>query len=238
MLSMRYSWVKHRCLLLVLFLVLACNSIWTFIAKTQTTPNKVLVLVPTDSSPISEDFEDVHEALQFRLDEELNGSVMVKMIEGQFMVEIEDPDDVELALQLILHPQRTIFFPSDMPYTEGDVIPVDTDSVMGGDKIIAASAMPSHPGQWQVQMKLTSVGGRMLDTYVDGNVGRFLNIAQDNVVILSIRIGGNNEDESVIQVFDIFVHIYLPLTETKARELATRLNNSQFPLELELVETR
>lgn len=230
---MRTSKANKLCLLLVLFLMLACNSIWPFNPSSE-----VLVLVPTDPSPISEDFEDTHEALQSRLDEELNGPVTVKTTEGQFLVEIADPDDVELALRLILHPQRTIFFASDMPYKEGDTVPVDTMPVMEGDKIIAAFTLPSHPGQWQVQMELTTLGGRILDTYVDGNVGRFLNIAQDNVVILSIRIGGHYEDESVVQVDHTMVHIYLPLTETKARELATRLNNSQFLLELELVVKR
>jgi preprotein translocase subunit SecD len=238
MLYMRYPKAKQLCLLLILLLMLACNSIWPLNAITRDTSSEVLVLAPTDPSPFSEDFEDTHEALQSRLDEELNGSVTVKTTEGQFLVEIADPDDVELALQLILHPQRTIFFASDMPYTEGDTVPVDTRPVMEGYNMIAAYAMPTSPGLWQVQMKLTSVGGRMLDTNVDGNVGRFLNIAQDNVVILSIRIGGDYENESVVQVDDIFVFIYLPLTETKARELTSKFNNSQFLLELELVEKR
>jgi len=238
MLSMRYSKAKQLCLLLILLLMLACNSTWPLNAITQATSTEELVLVPTDPSPIIDDLEDTHEALQSRLDEELNGSVTVKTTEGQFLVEIADPEDVELALQLILHPHRTIFFASDMPYTEGDTVPVDTMAVMEGYNMIAAFATPSPPGQWQVQMKLTSVGGRMLDTYVDGNVDRFLNIAQDNVVILSIRIGGMSENESVVQVYDTLVNIHLPLSETKARELASKLNNSQYLLELELVEKR
>jgi preprotein translocase subunit SecD len=238
MLPMRNSKIKELCSFLVLLLMLACNSIWPLNAITRATSSEVLVIAPTDPSPIIDDLEDTHEALQSRLDEELASPVTVKTTEGQFLVEIEDPDDVELALQLILHPQRTIFFASDMPYTEGDIVPVDTMPVMEGYNMIAAFATPSPPGQWQVQMKLTSVGGRMLDTYVDGNVGRFLNVAQDNVVILSIRIGGMGEDESVVQVYDTLVNIHLPLSETKARELASKLNNSQFLLELELVEKR
>jgi hypothetical protein len=216
-----------------LSLLRAAGSITPLPSQTIT---HTLVLIPVEPTQATSFWlNEAQEAIQQRLNVEFPGVAVVRIDSDQLVVELLDRSEAAMVSEMLVDPSQTIFFYVDEPYDEGISLLSDVPELMRGDKIIVARAQELPSAEWGVVVRLNSVGGRILDTWARANFGRFLVIAQDDTVVKSLMVVESISTAPSIQIADTIITIAAGLTEQQAKDLATLLNSSELPIELDLV---
>jgi len=218
--------IKTLSLLLLALGSLACITFSSFSGSAVT-----LTFARVDSANADADsLEQARAIVQQRLDESLTSTATVTVADGQLVVELWNADDSARATQLATEVGALIFFDSDEAFADGDSVPDNVIPVLTDVDIAEAQAEESQfDGQWRINITLTEDGKGKLAGYTQANVGRYLVIARDGVIISSPLVNSaiTGGEAQIAGDFD----------ESAAKAFAAQLNSGRLPFELELLET-
>lgn len=197
---------------------LACNALTSYAAE--------VVLAPTEVSGA-----DVLDAARSTIEKRLEAAGIradVSVSEGQLRVRLRNKDDVSAAAMLATDVGLLVFFdPGETPPNPGDRIPEDVQPLLTGSHAESAYIRKDQDGSYQIVLKFSEQGAQILADYTSSNVGHYLVIALDEVVLISPRVqqpitGG----EAVIAG---------QFTEAEAKRLAAEINSGPLPVPLVVV---
>jgi preprotein translocase subunit SecD len=216
------------CCLLAALCTLACAGLSLPLGE----PAATLIVIAADPAAATpETLEAARAVLQERYAESLNGRANVVVDGSALRVELFDGSDTALASQLATETGAIEFFDSVDSIAVGAPVPAGAAPVLTEADIAAAQAMMNEQtGQAYIQFTLTEEGRGKLASYTQANVGRFLVIARDRIVLSSPFVqspitGGEGVFEGG---FD---------TES-ATALAAQLNSGRLPLALVVSEIK
>ncbi len=197
---------------------LACNTLTSYAAE--------IVLAPTEDSSA-----DVLAAARSTIEKRLEAAGIradVSVAEGQLRVRLRNKDDVSTAALLATDVGLLAFFdPGEMPPHPGDRMPADVQPLLTGLHAESAQIGKDQSGSYQITLKFNEQGAQILADYTSSNVGHYLVIALDEVVLISPLVqqpitGG----EAVITG---------QFTEAEAKRLAAEINSGPLPVPLVVV---
>lgn len=197
---------------------LACNTLASYAAE--------IVLAPTEVSGV-----DVLEAARSTIEKRLEAAGIradVSVTEGQLRVRLQNKDDVSAATLLATDVGLLVFFdPGETPPNPGQPVPEDVQLLLTGLHAESAQIGKDQSGSYQIVLKFDEQGAQILADYTSSNVGHYLVIALDEVVLISPRVqqpitGG----EAVITG---------QFVEDEAKRLAAEINSGPLPVPLVVV---
>jgi preprotein translocase subunit SecD len=202
----------------LLFASLACNALTSYAAE--------VVLAPSGAASASE-LDAARAAIEKRL-EAADIRADVSVAEGQLRVRLRNKDDVSAAAMLATDVGLLVFFdPGETPPHPGEPVPEDVQPLLTGLHVGSAQIGKDQSGSYQIVLKFDEQGAQILADYTSSNVGHYLVIALDEVVLIAPLVqqpitGG----EAVITG---------QFTEAEAKRLAAEINSGPLPVPLVVV---
>jgi len=189
-----------------------------------------IILAPVTSDEVSaESLVDAREKLQARLNgNDLLGRATVIIEDELIRIDLTNREDIELVLNVCVTQGILIFFNSDEPLPEGSSVPENPTVILSDQDITAAYVSQDSLGQYIVALAFIESGSKQFADYTRDNIGRYLVIALDGVVISSPRVQSEvSGGEAVIQG---------NFTKENANQFASLLRNGRIPFPLTIVD--
>lgn len=212
-------------LAILLTLSLACAGLGgtpithtlTFAADTTTTVTPEMLAV-------------AQAVLQKRLSAQLEGKAEVQIVNDALQVTLIYEVDIAPAIQAASEVGEIIFFDSTEPYEVGETAPDDVPIILTNEDVAeAAVARNPNTGAQDITLTFTSTGGEKMRAYTTNNLGHYLVIARDGVVLYAPTING---------VIENYASISGTFTLDEANVIAAQLMSGRLPFPLVLVEQK
>jgi preprotein translocase subunit SecD len=232
----RYLWLLPIALSFLIVLACCCLllvgtvGLLAFTYAHTSAPAMVLILAPDTTATVSPgDLDAARAVVQRRL--EASGMVRARVVVdgNRLRVEFADPVDRPAVSQLVTEVGATVFWDSPGPVPVGTATPPEAQVILTDADIAQARAVFVDT-RWQVAVTLTPAGAQKLAAYTQANVGHYLVIARDGVVLSApvVRTPILDGQAVIAGQFDA----------TAARTLAAQLTGGRLPYRLVVVETR
>lgn len=223
--------IKLRQLFLLVFLLglsLACVSLTRAFL-----PAAEIIISPRESTGWdAKSLEQASQIINARLKENLKGRYDVKVIgSSQISVGLYNADDLEIAKRLATKTGTIIFVDSLEGYPEGYELGDQGKIILNQQDMKTAKASPDQSGSsYQIDFVLTPDGAKKLMEYSSDNIGHYLVIVQDGIVITSPIIQNHITDGQGV--------ITGKYSLQEATELAAILMSQPLPFPLVVTEIK
>jgi preprotein translocase subunit SecD len=177
-----------------------------------------------------ERLDQARETLQKRLDSLLEEQAQVTVDGKNLQLKLSDPNETPAALQLATEMGAVTFFGSMEPMNPGDAVPEVSEALLTDGDITQAGAILDQAAGWQVLITLRPEAGQRLADYTATNVGHYIIILRDGVVVSAPRITDAIPNNQAVIAGDF--------DETFAKTLAAELNSGRLPFDLEVIEQK
>jgi preprotein translocase subunit SecD len=219
---------KLRQLLLLVTLLglsLACVTLTNLFS-----PAVEIILSPKESAGWdAKTLEQASQIINTRLLENLKGRYNVRVIENsQISVALFNVADLETAKRLATETSAIIFVDSEKSYPAGYELGNLGKIILSQKDIKTATAISDQFKGYQINFVLTSDGAKKMMEYSSNNVGHYLVIARDGLVITSPMINSAIPDGQGV--------ITGKYSLQEAKELASILMSQPLPLSLAVTE--
>jgi preprotein translocase subunit SecD len=170
---------------------------------------------------------EARHVLQQRLEHFLSGQKFtVRPGTGKILVKLESSENIEAVIELCTAIGKLEFIDSDVFLESGETFTGSCRVVFTDKDIRNVSASMSEVGGAVVELELSPEGSDKLASYSQKNIGRFLVIVKDEVVLSSPKIAAEISG-GVAQISEHF-------TLEEANLLATQLTG-RLPIPLEFI---
>lgn len=223
---------RHLVLLIPLLLLnLSCSLISGFVS-----PGVIVRLAPdTTSAPDSATLQKASQILKARMAANLKGKFVLQIQNNsELLAVLYDPNELEIFTQIATKIGEVDFIDSVTPYTKGDAIDVTTQNIILTEMDVSTVAVVpgSQAGTsdaYVISIMFTTDGAKKLDLYTKNNVGHYLVIVQDGIVITSPAVNSEIDKGSAI--------IQGKFTQADANDLASILKTHRMPFKLKIITT-
>jgi preprotein translocase subunit SecD len=190
---------------------------FTYAQMSAPAPAMVLVLAPDTTATVSPGDLDAARA------------VVQQRLEASGVVRARVPVDRPAVSQLVTEVGAIVFWDSPRPVPVGTATPPEAQIILTDADIAQARAVLAD-ARWQVAVTLTSDGTTKMAAYTRANIGHYLVIARDGVVLSAPVVSTPilNGQAVITGQFDA----------AAARMLAVQLNSGRLPCRLVVVETQ
>jgi preprotein translocase subunit SecD len=149
--------------------------------------------------------------------------------DGTFLVSLPESADLEAISPLITETGYLIFVDSTSPFPAGASVDVNLEVILTGADINSADVTSNSLGGWQIAITFTPEGDQEMADYSSKNIGHYLVIARDGVVISSPQVNAAiTEGKAVIDG---------SFTLESATALAIQLTSGSLPFPLVILKT-
>jgi preprotein translocase subunit SecD len=223
--------MKYRGLLLLCLLLLSSMACVTFTAAFR--PAAEIILAPQESTNWdAKTLEQASSVIDARLKESLVGRYEVKVVgDSQISVALYNKDDVETAKKLATEIGSILFIDSAKSYPEDSKLSETGKIILSQKEIKTTNVIPNQiDSGYMVAFSLTDDGTQKFLEYTAYNIGHYLLIVRDDVVIVSPRVNSAISDGKGV--------IYGKFTQQDAKELASILSAQPLPISLTIIDVK
>lgn len=190
-----------------------------------------LTFAPNTSATVTPDMLATAQAvLQKRLSAQLEGKAEVQIVNDALQVTLIYEVDIAPAIQTASEVGEIIFFDSTEPYEVGKTVPDAVPVILTNDDVAeAAVARNPNTGAHEITLTFSPTGAEKMLTYTTNNLGHYLVIARDGVVLYAPTING---------VIENYASISGTFTLDEANLIAAQLVSGRLPFPLVLIEQK
>jgi preprotein translocase subunit SecD len=217
----------------ILLCVLLLTGLACQVANQALGARQAYIRVGTDPSVTvsPSDLDQARSILQNRLDKApLKGRASVVVDGESIRVDLTAASDLEAAVALVSQTGAVDFLSADEVLYTGATVPPGLPVILTEADFQSASVQTNTAGQPDVAFTLTAEGTKKLADFTSANIGKFLVIARDRIVVSSPRIASAIQDGEGI--------ISGNFSEEEAAELAAILTAGRLPFPPVVLETK
>jgi preprotein translocase subunit SecD len=195
-------------------------------------PHLIVTLAPAPGLPPQDavSLELAREVLLGRLKSMGVANVMVAVSsDGTLLVSLPGNANLEALTPLMTETGYLVFVDSTSSFQAGASIDTSLEVILTGADINSANVTPSSTGRYQIAIMLTPQGTQKMADYSSKNIGHYLIIARDGVVISSPTINSTITGGNAI--------IDGNFTQESATTLAIQLTSGTLPFPLVILKT-
>lgn len=209
-------------LLPLVFLIFACAALPNF-----ATPVATIVLKPVDPAKAdSASLEQTRQIIEQRLNYAgIRGKVSL-LDQGNISVEIYSADDLDNAQKLSTEIGAFAFSDSLESYPVGSKLETVSAAILTQDDVKTAVPQKSTTGTYEIAVQFTPEGTKKMADYSGKNIGHFLLITKDGVILLAPRLSGAITDGNAVITGDFDL--------ATANSIAAQLHTRSLPFALEV----
>lgn len=168
--------------------------------------------------------------LQKRLATQLEGKAEVQIVNDTLQVTLIYEADIAPTVQTASEVGEIIFFDSTEPYEVGEIIPAEVPIILTNEDVAEADvARNPNTGTQDITLTFSPTGAEKMLAYTTNNLGHYLVIARDGVVLYAPTING---------VIENYASISGTFTLDEANVIAAQLMSGRLPFPLVLVEQK
>jgi formylglycine-generating enzyme required for sulfatase activity len=184
-----------------------------------------IALAPVASADVTSDTLAIaRKVLQNRLDKVLDGEAVVTVKDSNLRVELTRLYDIQPVIQLAAEIGEFSFLDSAKSVDPGLPVPEGAKLVISQDDIEQVFVISVSSSEWQIGITLTLVGAQKMTEYTTSNIGRYMLIARDSIVVLPSRVSS--------QILDGELILAGGLDRFRANALAAQLDDEPLPFKL------
>lgn len=220
--------LKRQLFLLLLLLAtsLACAAVGKYLP-----PPVTILAAPAESAKWdAAGLQKASEIIDERLKGKVAGKYVIKITkDNQISIELYNAQDLDVAQKAVSGQGVILFIDSLDAYSVGDEVKIDdkTKIILTQADIQSADVSPSQvDDQYQISFTLNPTGTTKLDEYTSKseNIGHFLAIVRDGIVVSCPRVNGEISGGKGV--------ITGAFTQQEAEELASQLTHPPLPFPL------
>jgi preprotein translocase subunit SecD len=149
--------------------------------------------------------------------------------DGTLLVSLPGNADLEAISPLITEAGYLTFVDSTSPFPAGASVDTNLEVILTGADINSANVTPGSTGRYQIAITFTARGAQKMADYSSKNIGHYLIIARDGVVLSSPTINSTITGGNAI--------IDGNFTQESATTLAIQLTSGTLPFPLVILKT-
>ncbi|MBL8046109.1 MAG: hypothetical protein JNL09_06185 [Anaerolineales bacterium] len=190
-----------------------------------------LTFAPDTSATLTPDMLAAAQAvLQERLNAQLAGKAEIQIVNDRLEVTLTTQTDITPTIQMATEVGEIIFFDSTKPFEVGETIPDEVTVILSNEDVAEATVVRNATfDSFEIALRFTPDGVEAMRAYTSNNIGHYLVIARDGVVLSAPIINDIIFTEATIAG---------NFTEAEAKNLAAQLVSGRLPFPLSLVEQK
>lgn len=190
-----------------------------------------MILAPDTSATLTdESLNEAKEILQKRLDTVLPEKARLSISGNMLKLELASKEHVDMATRLATEIGAVTFFLSDKAMEIGSAMPASVSSFITDQDIIHAKPSTVQGNYWSIRITFSEKGAEQLRQLTKGNIGHYMIIAKDGIIISAPLISSelDSNEVEIVSIEDI----------NMAGAVVAQLNGGRLPYKFKIIETR